>query len=569
MEIYLRAISTRNLRMIRFALCVITLFQLHSQLQMDLARAENVNLFPGDSCEVSWKEAPEELYLYPAAHIDPSQKNQPRIASFAARDPRSYSYYTRQMMEKGLIRRNCHKTWTVLVYMAVTQDLQPYSYADLVEMETTIRDQIPGSSKRTDVLVSYSSEKDSDIRRLHIFPVPGSSLPVSTREDLALLNEAVVQSPLVSSLDKKPIESEQKRFEDFLKWGALEYPSEHYLVIVWGHGQGWTAISSQKKFNPQDRNPNSRDFGGLGLQKNGGYLDIPSLNRALRAMSATTGSPIDVFASDACLMQSTETIAEVSENTQYVCGSEDIESRAGFPYGKLLSELNSAQFGRTLQSTLNAANRGFSYYDEPRLVAWMIPQLYKEAYDPKDGIHFNLDPNAHEDLTQCSISSKHLRTALIPSLNELGTALIQYTQEVPEKETLRRGSFLALIERGNGFVGGMQDLGDFTHRLTLLISEQPPSPATLSLRTALQKLQIALKYTVVHSVQGENYLPEELSTLSDLRGISIWLPRSPQEFKVRVKDFAQSALYRSGQVKLNRGWYAWVGGLYNTGWHEM
>src|SRR3954471_22741647 len=60
-------------------------------------------------------------------------------------------------------RNECKKDWTLLVYMMVTEDMEPYSIADRLEMELPHA----GSSLRADVIVQVSHLKTQEIQRFH------------------------------------------------------------------------------------------------------------------------------------------------------------------------------------------------------------------------------------------------------------------------------------------------------------------------------------------------------------------------------------------------------------------
>src|SRR6185295_4049032 len=103
--------------------------------------------------------------------------------------------------------------------------------------------------------------------------------------------------------------------------------------IVWGHGQG---------FRPSPEGAESIRYnkggasGGVAFDETQGtVLDIPSLARALGAASRDKlgGRPFDLYASDACLMQSIEVAGELTSVARFVVGSEQTEDDyVGLPY---------------------------------------------------------------------------------------------------------------------------------------------------------------------------------------------------------------------------------------------
>ena len=299
--------------------------------------------FPAESCQSVWDGQDEQSYL------------------FDFKQDKDYSTFLKKLSSSGKNRKECHKTWTVLIYMSATKDLVPYAYLDLLEMEAAhleaeLNDPVDtgklhrtGSSIRTDVIVQLMSEADTKISRLHMFESPMNQYKDLKRNDVLNLKRSQIYSPEIMSFKRPLPVTESQLFEDFLKWAVEEYPSEYYFVIPWGHGQGWTSITSSALKQLPKKSQNRvvvapGRFGGLALNGNSDYLDMPSLAKILKNFEGWTGAPVAVFASDACLMQSVEDAAELAESTQYICGSEDVESYVGFPYGRVLCQLNSGIF---------------------------------------------------------------------------------------------------------------------------------------------------------------------------------------------------------------------------------
>jgi len=517
--------------------------------------------FPAESCQSNWSNESPTAYLYEFGKDS------------------DYPSYVKRMQEAGRDRKNCHKTWTVLIYMSATQDLIPYAYADLLEMEAAhsslLIDGAPvgenplkqmattGSSLRSDVIVQLATDSLTTISRFHMFETSQDQVSNLKKEDLSKLVRQNIHSPEIMQFNRPMPATESQLFEDFLRWGIEEYPSEHYVVIIWGHGQGWTAIESshQAQNKPAASFFLKGRYGGLALDGNADYLDIPSLRKALKNIEDATGDPIAVFASDACLMQSVEDVTELADCAQYICGSEDIESYAGFPYGSLLCQLNSGIFD-------GASSRAHSEelsQSEPYLVSWMIPQLYKDSFDPNKGSQKNLDPIAYHDLTGCAISAKHLRTSLVPALNRLGASLINFIEE----ESLRWIDIKELIHEGPFFQGGTQDLGAFLQKLSNLLNldiqnhNNGATKAAAHLRQAIWVTHSSLNYTVVNAVLGDNYPVIDPKQIGP-RGISIWLPESDDVFFNRFEDFSNSRFWSTSE-KTFPGWKTWLMRMYPKG----
>ncbi len=124
--------------------------------------------FPTVTCENAWLGTVPNDYLFDYS----------KDAKITPRGNEGYSNYLERMSAEGLVnRKDCYKTWTVFIYMAATQDLLPYAYADLKEMESgETYDGTPisstahrGSSLKSDVIVQLDSDTSREISRLHMF----------------------------------------------------------------------------------------------------------------------------------------------------------------------------------------------------------------------------------------------------------------------------------------------------------------------------------------------------------------------------------------------------------------
>lgn len=487
--------------------------------------------FPAEHCKDAWSEVKSEDYLYDFV-------NDSNISNI---ENGGYENYLERLKKKNLIRQNCHKNWTVFIYMAATNDLIPYSYNNLYEMESgssVFDSSTTGSSLRTDVIVQLHTQNNDKTRRYHIFQNPENK-PLELSKDEALkLTENDIHSPFISIPHKITRSKQSQRLEDFLSWGIENYPSEHYLLIIWGHG---------KK-------------GELAIEGADEYLDFPRIREVLQNFKKWTGSSIDVFATDSCLCQTIEDVTELSGCTDFICGSEGRESLAGYPYGNLLYHLNSGTFN----SAPSKCTGSELAYSEPYLLAWMISQLYKESLDPENGTHRKIDPKMFLKLTASSISTKHLNSTLIPALHYLGIALSNFIDENPK----RRLQLNIMIQEKPFFEDDTQDLGILLKKLNTLIQKEitnnneNPTPSLLKLKKALTDTYNALSYTIVNAALGKEYSEFDPKKEYGPMGISVWLPRTIQSFKSRIDKLSKSLFYTYRIPSKGLGWQTWIMKLY-------
>lgn len=87
-----------------------------------------------------------------------------------------------------------------------------------------------------------------------------------------------------------------------------------------------------------------KDFGGIAFrQSSNSWLDIPGLKYALDSF-ARKNDVVDVYASDACLMQMLEVSYELSDSARFIVGSAQVQNFLGLPYRRIMYELNTGRF---------------------------------------------------------------------------------------------------------------------------------------------------------------------------------------------------------------------------------
>lgn len=464
-------------------------------------------------------------------------------------------------------RASCTKPWTVLVYMAADNDLAPYAFLNLYEMESTASDGVPSaSSERTDVVLQLDTPGPRGLRRIHMMPVGERYDEKKTLAQLTQQPDGAFRSPVIEQLPEGT--DPARDLSEFLSWGARRYPAEHYMVVVWGHGQGWASAQKAGSLPPppaslppipagKDDPFGGRFRGGLGFDWSPpGFVDIPSLRGALLGMQRIIGRPVDIYVSDACLMQGIEVATELRETARYLIGSAYIQDFVGLPYRTLLRRLNTPSPERDAAA------------DPARLVAAQIPPLFQESIDPaKNPLRGQFTAELRKRFTLSALSTEALRRDLLPALAELGAALDAYEAE----DLLHAGELLYIIRERTGLYGSIQDLGAFLGALQEQLgpptaATNKPPDATEPLRRALAKARDALATAVTAYAHGTDYRTDGLANFG-LRGFSVWLPVSESDFRTRITDYRAAALYQlqipsSTKDTKPAPWAAWIERLY-------
>ena len=455
---------------------------------------------PPPRCAEAWREVPAPRRTYD-------------FSTDEERTERGNEGYTR--FADRLPRRGCVKAWTVLVYMAAdADDLGAPALRDLRSIEDASAG--AASTEEADVIVEIDRKEPPGLLRMHLFRAPSPS-PLGAR------------SPIVEALPE-PEAKPEEALGRFLAWGMERYPAERYAVIVWGHGLGYRPRGA-----PPARWDRAGTSGGIAFDESQGtVIDTDGLRDALTSASRAHhgGKPIDLYASDACLMQSIEVAGELASAARYVIGSEQIEEDyVGLPYRTWLPMLN----GTARLASSPRCERGDVACDAAAAIA---PAMRDEL--ARTGA-------AAPGLTLSALDEATVRSDLVPSLRALGAAIEVYLGE----DDLRRIALSVLLgaERGPtrgtpSFRGGTRDVGVLLERLEAAVKRQartPPSAAEVALLAAVASARGALGRAVITSAFGARFAAPGHEGMA---GVSLWLPRDADEMRARAGFFAPSVLHR-------------------------
>lgn len=514
--------------------------------------------FPEKSCREAWKN--RDLAKFDTA----------KDSHFTKDGELGYDSYQKRLQSNGVDRASCYKDWTILVYMAANNDLHPYALWDLEEMEGRfVSGRYAGSTLKSDLLVQVHTNQPTATtaatgkRRLHIFQREDRAyVPATSKSAYEKVGLEVIRSPIVEFLPEALPSGAD--FANFLSWGMQAYPADKYMIVVWGHGQGWNSgplepIRSSRQNSEQvalaleslmqvPQPATSAQFGGIfNNPQSGSRVSIPELSEALRTVVDDTleGRPVDLYASDACLMQMSEVIAEISPYTRYISGSAQVQSYLGLPYRRLLYEINSGRFLSTAKLTAKE--------DEALLVAKMLPILSEASLDPIRGQQGRADQKARETFTMSSVSSAAFEQRLLPALTDLAKSLTAYVEE----DMVRAFQLDTLIRTAPSYMGGGKELGSFLKLLQFTrktdAERRGTTAASEQLARDLENSERALDETVIERRLGTGYTVDGKSMhLLGFRGVGIWVPSGPKEFEHRSPDFQHSRLHQ------RTGWQLWL-----------
>ena len=250
------------------------------------------------------------------------------------------------------------KEWTVMVYLAGDNNLDSAGAIDLKEMKKV------GSTEQINVIAQFDREgKGIATNRYYIRK--GGTL---AKDVVGSLGETNMGNPRV--------------LEDFIKWGIKNYPAEHYLVVVWNHGNGWNdenvyrVARNMMKLNIKRRGEvvlpakgapkdsvSIRRIRAIGGKKfrhalfhtsimkaitirgiaydddAQDFLDNIEMKRLLASTKKILKRKIDILGMDACMMSMAEVVYQLRDSVSLTVGSEEVEPGDGWPYDRILAKL--------------------------------------------------------------------------------------------------------------------------------------------------------------------------------------------------------------------------------------
>jgi hypothetical protein len=203
---------------------------------------------------------------------------------------------------------NAVKEWTIMVFVNGKNNLEKYAMLDMNEMEMV------GSSDKVNIVtevgrIAGQDSSDGDW--------VGSRRYLVQKDN----NTSAITSPVVQDLGKVDM-GDYNHVIEFGKWAKANYPAKKYMLILWNHGAGWV------KSRAEETKGISYD------DETGHHINTPQLGLVLQGIGG-----VDVYGSDACLMQMPEVNYEIKPYVEYIVGSEETEPGDGYTYNTFLGPI--------------------------------------------------------------------------------------------------------------------------------------------------------------------------------------------------------------------------------------
>jgi hypothetical protein len=367
--------------------------------------------------------------------------------------------------------------WTILVYLNADNSLYSAGLDDMKEMEAV------GSTKKINVVVQFDGNQNGDSARYYI-----------EKDKIGL---AEITSKPVQQMGEVDM-GDWKNLVDFVLWGIAKYPAKRIFIDVWNHGSGWL------KTYPYYRSPIITGISYDDSSNN--HISTPQLGEAMKEISSALGRKIDVYCSDACLMQMLEVGYEIKEYAKVIVGSEETEPGDGWPYDDFLRGLGKLKD------------------KEARAVAELLVDAYGKSYS-----------NGSQGKSEVTLSAID-----VEGLDQFVSTLNDFTKRLNSLLPVQSATILQIAGASQNFAeAANRDLMDFINRLTGTITDEALATKAESLKNAFSKMMIKSIYTDPRYA-GSN-------------GLAIWLPNSKWSFDGDIAN------YRELQFAKNSIWPDFLG----------
>jgi hypothetical protein len=413
------------------------------------------------------------------------------------------------------MEKTTEKQWTVMVYLAGDNNLDGAGVVDLGEMKKV------GSTDQVNVIAQFDRQgKTAATNRYYLRK--GGTL---AKDKMGSLGETNMGDPKV--------------FEDFIQWGVKNYPAQHYLLVVWNHGNGWNDENvyrvAGKTLKLDVRRRGEMVFPATGSAKGSvpigvlraigcrkfrralfhtaiekavtvrgiayddqaqDFLDNIEMKRVLSSAKKALKHKIDILGMDACLMSMAEVAYQLRDSVSLTVGSEEVEPGDGWPYDRVLAKL--------------AKKPAMA----PRELATTIVNEYVTSYPSNSGV-----TQSACDLGRCG--------ALATSVNELAGAFINHLSDAAARAAIVESRLQSQAYEVPDYI----DLYDFCDLLEDKTGLGDIKTCCAAVKNAIQPDGAVIK----SGFKGKS--------VQDSKGISIYFPQKKVSSLYGTLDFTKKTAW--------------------------
>lgn len=247
------------------------------------------------------------------------------------------------------------KDWTVLMYIAGDNDLEPYAAKMMLDLEDKC-----GTTENINVVAQLGRMPQGDLKKLYksqgrkYEPTDidgdwgGIRRYLVTQQERGEGQDNKILSKCLGQTDDKKM-SAPTTLADFLVYGMKKYPAKHYMVVLADHGGGWLGAFTS-----------DASASGHSIMK------PEEISSAFKIAETATGKKPEVVDMVACLMATSEVAYEMKDRAKYLLASEEIGTTASFDYGPIIASIDeSSKKGKALGAKALAQSIVHAYDDNP------------------------------------------------------------------------------------------------------------------------------------------------------------------------------------------------------------
>ncbi len=395
-------------------------------------------------------------------------------------------------------RKFCEKPWTIIVRMAANNELAPYALWDIDEMKSI------GSQLGFDVVIGLDLPGQNEMRVYHVGRSPVPFDPRKNQEfyqGRALDETALTRVP-ISGSDPLP----SRRLAQLLKGAQKFFPSRRSIVVLWGHGFGWSSRARAA----------AGTAGLLTNDQNGSSLSVPMLRQIL---SESAVRP-EILISDACLMQASEVVTEFSGFLPRAIGTSQIQDFQSLPYRRFLS---------IFQETLSTTQENEVAYRFSQRVPELF-RAFRERYDRREGASSYLDTTNRLSGSFSSMDLIEWRNRFVPAFRQW----VSIVRDSLARDPLLSPAFKKVRALSPVYENRSIELSSF---LKLFMNEIKtlgyPVTGPIYAQTQLVAERLDQSLTGYFSFDPS----------SQTRSVSLYIPTNRDEWRARRQDFSRSIFY--------------------------
>lgn len=245
------------------------------------------------------------------------------------------------------------KDWTVLMYIAGDNDLEPYAARMMQQIEDKC-----GTTENINVVAQLGRMEQGDLKKLYdgqgrkYEPTGidgdwgGMRRYLVTQQDRTEEQGDKILSKVIGKPTDKKM-SDATTLADFLVYGMKNYPSKHTMVVLADHGGGWLGAFTS-------------DASASGHS----IMTPDQISSAFKIAETATGKKPEVVDMVACLMATSEVAYQMKDRAKYLLASEEIGTTASFDYGPIIAGIDEASKGGKAITPKALAKTIVHTYDE-------------------------------------------------------------------------------------------------------------------------------------------------------------------------------------------------------------